>query len=136
MDFKLSLKRSLNHWTEPIGGVKFKLKYPSIEQGLKIEQLKKDIYEFEYVPDKEEIQFKIKNFNEVKALEYKRYCIKVWIEDWEGMTENEQPVKCELENNELKNDLWWGLVQDIKLTDLLFEAFKKEIEFSNTDKKK
>lgn len=136
MDSKLSLKRSLNHWTEEIGGVKFKLKYPSIEQGLKIERLKKDIYEFEYVPDKEEIQFKIKNINESKALEYKRYCIRVWIEDWEGMTEEGKPIKCELVNNELEESLWWALVRDEILLNELFMVFKKEIDFTETDKKK
>lgn len=136
MDFKLSLKRSLNHWTEEIGGVKFKLKYPTIEQGLKIEQLKKDIYEFEYVPDKEEVQFKIKNFNDVKAIEYKRYCLKVWIEDWEGMTEEGKPVKCELKDGELEESLWWALVRDEAVLNELFTAFKKEIDFTETDKKK
>lgn len=136
MDFKLSLKRSLNHWTEPIGGVKFKLKYPSIEQGKKIEGLDIESFKYTFYQDGNETKAKLESIDSMKYLELKRYCIKVWIEDWEGMTENGQPVKCELENNELKNDLWWGLVQDIKLTDLLFEAFKKEIEFSNTDKKK
>ena len=136
MDFKLKLKRSLNYWTEPIGGVKFKLKYPSIEQGKKIEKLDIESFKYTFYQENNETKAKLENIDSLKYLELKRYCIKVWIEDWEGMTENEQPVKCELENNELKDDLWWGLVQDIKLTDLLFDAFKKEIEFTNTDKKK
>jgi hypothetical protein len=131
----LTLKRSFNGWVE-LEGVKFKLKYPTIEQGKKIEQLDSESFVYEFVTEGGETRAKIRNLDSVKLLELERYCIKVWIEDWEGMTEGEIPVKCELVNNELEDSLWWGLVRDISITHLLFDTFKKELELSNSDKKK
>jgi hypothetical protein len=142
---KLTLKRNFSGWVE-VSEVKFKLKYPTIEQGKKIEQLDFESFVYEFVTEGEETKAKIKNIDSMKLLELKRYCIKVWIEDWEGMTEGENPVKCELINMEtdpqkpaqyeLESSLWWGLVRDISVTHLLFDTFKKELELTNSDKKK
>lgn len=52
------------------------------------------------------------------------------------MTEEGKPIKCELVNNELEESLWWALVRDEILLNELFMVFKKEIDLTETDKKK
>ena len=139
MDFKLSLKRSLNYWTKEFGGVKFKLKYPTIEQGKKLEVLERECYEYEVTQDAtdpEKTLIKVKDVHTDKVVEKRRYEIKIWIEDWEGMTEDGNPVKCELVNNELEASLHWALVRDIRVMNELHNFLKEEIEFADIDKKK
>lgn len=141
IDFKLSLKRSLNHWTKEIGGVSFKLKYPTIEQGLKIERM---ILELNELKEKLKSNLKKKKDKNVdnmhlvteKMLELRRYEIRVWIEDWKGMKENGKEIECKLIKNELEEGLWWALVMDIPVLNTLYEEFQKELEFNQTDKKK
>jgi len=82
-----------------------------------------------------------------KGLKYAQYFIKFTVKDWrttypDGREEpfliydNGIKVKCELENNELKEDIWWELVSDIAMAMGIFTTIKPLVELNDTDKKK
>ena len=45
-------------------------------------------------------------------------------------------LKCVVTNNELEEDLWWGLVQKPEMAMNIYLAIAPEIEFNEADKKK
>lgn len=139
-EFKLTLKRSFDGWSE-VGGVKFKLKYPSIQQGKKMERMAIAPFKYERLEGNKEASFVLTGVDETAHIEYKRYCVRVWIENWEGMTENDKPVPCELVDDPeggkyLKEDLWWGLTRDVEVLRELFKQFENEVGLKESDKKK
>ena len=67
------------------------------------------------------------------AQEYIRYVVK----DWKGITdENDKELKCELVGDELKEDLWWALVEHPEVAMNFYLVVSPELEFDEEDKKK
>ena len=111
---KLALRTLNNHWVKLDEDISFFIDYPTMEQEQKLQEI---IYsDFE------------NGSNQVK---YTQHYLKYVIKDWKGID-----LKCELVNNELKDDIWWLLVRDLTRASSLFALFRGELEFSDVDKKK
>jgi len=123
------LKKSLKKWiiVDEENKIEFLVDYPSIEQGEKLAEMKYEAIGryIEYGEDK-----KMK-FDLLKFLAYKRYFLKCVIKDWKGLED-----KCELVNNELKDDLHWALVANENQLNLLYDLINVEMDFNEDDKKK
>lgn len=123
------LKKSLNKWitVDVENKIEFLIEYPSIEQGEKLAELKYEAIG-RYVEYSGENKPKL---DLLKFLAYKRYFIKCAVKDWKGLDD-----KCELVNNELKDDLHWALVANEGQLNLLYELINAELDFNEDDKKK
>jgi hypothetical protein len=123
------LKKSLNKWitVDKENKIEFLIEYPSIEQGEKLTELKYEAIG-RYVEYSGENKPKL---DLLKFLAYKRYFLKCVIKDWKGLDD-----KCELINNELKDDLHWALVVNEGQLNLLYELINAELDFTEDDKKK
>ena len=123
------LKKSLNKWitVDKENKIEFLIEYPSIEQGEKLAELKYEAIG-RYVEYSGENKPKL---DLLKFLAYKRYFLKCVIKNWKGLED-----KCELINNELKDDLHWALVANENQLNQLYELINAELDFTEDDKKK
>lgn len=122
---KLALRKSFNNWVEMGDGVSFLLDYPTREQEQKLDDLKYgEMTNVELLEDGSATKTK-------DSLKYMRYYIKCTVKDWKGID-----VPCKLSGNELDGDLWWALVRDEMQAMKIFSVINKELEFTETDKKK
>ena len=123
---KLSLKKSFNNWvevgeTEDGKKVKFLLDYPTREQE---QQLQTILFSGDYK-------------NNDLGLKYSQQYLKYVIKDWENVLDDDgKPIKCQLINNELEDEIWWALVRDGSIALNLFLECNKELVFTPNDKKK
>lgn len=116
-------------WIDIIDDFKILVDYPTVEQKYKLEsilfngaELNKDM---------------LNKIELAKWNQWVRYYLKYVIKDWQGLkNEDNQEIKCELVNNELKNELWEGLCQ---VDELVFDIYQKASEvlrWNIYDKKK
>jgi len=125
MPIKLALKKSFNNWVDMGDGVSFLLDYPTREQEQKLDDLKYgEMTNVELLREGSATKTK-------DSLKFMRFYIKCTVKDWKGI---DSP--CKLNLNELDDDLWWALVKDEMQAMKIFSVINKELEFTETDKKK
>ena len=108
-------KNTPTEWVE-YSDAKFKIDYPKMEQIHKLQDIQASA---EGIADKKVM------------LEYARYYLKFTIKDWDGLD-----VPCKIVNNELEDELWYALTENIEHTFALFAIIDKALSWKDTDKKK
>ena len=111
---KLALKKSNSHWLE-IDDVKFLVDYPTNQQNVELQEIFLDT----------NVSADIRN------LRYAKKFLKYTIKDWQGID-----TKCMIINNELEDELWYALTNDINQTLTIFGKINDELSFTESDKKK
>lgn len=66
-----------------------------------------------------------------KMIRYAQLYIKFTLKDWK-----DQEEKCVLVNNELEDDLWWRIVEDVEQATKLWKLIDDQLQFTQNDKKK
>jgi len=137
---KLANKKSFNDWIT-VGDDKFKIDYPTREQSYKLKQI---FLELNDIPMKDGVllydEMTPKQIARVAIADkrYMEFYLKFTIKDWEVQDKDGNAVKCILMNNELSNDLFDRVCEALSQEDLgkLYQAINKELEFTESDKKK
>ena len=138
---EIVLKESKTGWVKVNEDISVLVSYPTSDQDIK---LKRILYELGFMPDfNPEDQSLLKPEDKAAMLsiteKYNKLYLKHTIKDWKGMRLGSGvEVICKVVNNELDNELWEMLCRSIKSLDLyeLVKLIKKEIEFTESDKKK
>jgi hypothetical protein len=121
---QLSLKKSSDKWIdiETEGDpVRLKVDYPTREQSQELQS----------------IAFSDKYSGNDKMLKYAQLFIRYAVKDWEGILDgDDKKLECKVIDNELEEELWWGLVQKPEQAMNLYLSIAPEIEFTEQDKKK
>ena len=126
MPIKLALKKSFNNWVDMGDGVSFLLDYPTREQEQKLDDLKYgEITNVELLREGSATKTK-------DSLKFMRFYIKCTVKDWKGI---DTPFRLN-GFNELDDELWWALVKEELQAMKIFSVINKELEFTETDKKK
>jgi len=137
---EIVLKESKTGWVKVNEDISVLVGYPTSDQDIK---LKKILYEVGFMPnfDAEKVDLlspadraTVMSLNERYYKQYLKYTIK----DWKGVrSENGTEITCKVVNNELDNDLWERLCR-MSMNDVfeLVKLMKKEIDFTESDKKK
>ena len=135
------LKESKTGWVKVSDEISILVDYLTIEQESKLKQI---LYEVGFMPDLDlnntdslnpENKAKLMTLNE----KYYKLFIKYTIKDWQGVrNSNGQDVEFRLVKNEMDSGLWESLCRSLTVTNLyeLVSIIKKEIEFTEADKKK
>jgi hypothetical protein len=140
---KIKLKHSLSRWIkiEALEGVELLVDYCSVEQQDVLDELKYKCYDSlknVLYKEKDEVKINEKELFNPDFMIFLRTFLKYHIKDWKGIIDidTNEPVKCELKNNEVENDLIREVTQDRLNTLLIFIKINSELEFTETDKKK
>lgn len=97
-------------------GVEFKLDYPTDVQEMKLQ----------------DIRFGTKQESDTGAFfKYIQRFIKYTVKDWKGID-----VPCKITGGELEDDIWWALVRDQEQALKIYTIISKELEYTESDKKK
>lgn len=135
------LKESKTGWIKVSEGISVLVGYYNMQQEEKLKQI---LYEVGAMPDfelKDLDKFTPENKAKLMTLNerYFKLFIKYTIKDWKGVkTSAGEDVPFELVNDEMESGLWQRLCQSMALKDIyeLVKLIKKEIEFTESDKKK
>jgi len=116
-------------WIDIQEGFKVLVDYPTVNQKYKLEGI---LFNGQDLDASTLSKIELAQFNL-----WVRTWLKYVIKDWQGLTDEEgQEIKCELEDNELKSDLWEGLCKVDELVFPLYQKISDVLRWNNTDKKK
>ena len=135
------LKESKTGWIKVSDEISVLVGYYNMQQEEKLKQI---LYEVGAMPDfelKDLDKFTPENKAKLMTLNerYFKLFIKYTIKDWKGVkTSVGEEVPFVLEKDEMETGLWQRLCQSMALKDIyeLVKLIKKEIEFTEADKKK
>jgi hypothetical protein len=129
---QLMLFDDKNSWIEIEKGFSIKIDYCNVKQQMKLEVM---LDNYRKVAMKED---KVVESEEAVGLfyEYATYYVKYHIKDWKGVSDGKKDLLFELENDEMKDNLWKGLVNNTNVFWKLFNAIHTKLRFNETDKKK
>ena len=132
------LKESKTGWVKVSDEISILVDYPKIEQQRILNHL---VYEIVYVPKTDNEIENIENKPDVLSIneKYHQLLLKFTIKDWKGVKNSDgEDVPFKLVNNEMENELWESLCRSLTLLKLyqLVDLIRKEIEFTEADKKK
>jgi len=122
---KLPKRKTLTEWIKISDESKIKVDYPKGQQIHELQNIMADG------------EGKNSSF-----YDYARLYLKYTVKDWDNLISMEDekgkdvPVKCELKDNELTDDVWYLLTSDGEITITLFNKIDDELRWVNKDKKK
>ena len=116
-------------WVEIQEDFKVLVEYPTVAQKYKLEGILFNGSEL----DKDTLnKIELAKWN-LWVRNYLKYVIK----DWQGLkNEDGQEIKCELVDNELKDELWEGLCQVDEIIFLIYQKVAEVLRWNGSDKKK
>jgi hypothetical protein len=137
------MELNINKWVNVYDDFKIKIGIRTISQMKECENLLTDAMEStEYPKELEGKKFDEMTEEEKQKLndtikinpqifkEYKRKIVLYTLEDWEGLTSNNQPIQCiyNKEEKRLSDESFEILLQNQSLVDLIFEVITENIE--------
>ena len=135
------LKESKTGWIKVTDEISILVGYYNMQQEEKLRQI---LYEVGSMPEfelKDLEKFTPENKARLMTLNerYFKLFIKFTIKDWKGVKNSKgEDVPFVLQKDEMETELWESLCRSMSLKDIyeLHKMIKKEIEFTETDKKK
>jgi len=118
MNITLPKRDTITDWVDLEDGKKLKVDYPKGKQVHILQDLSVAVTDLDG------------NYNYSNFLKYSRMFLKFTIKDWDGFS-----VPCKLHKNELDDDLWYDITEDIATTQYLYSKIEEVVRWNEYEKK-